>query len=196
MAKPGQFQRKAYEVITPEKARYLAEAEARDMMREYLQMRHVANERLRKLEKAGLADTATYQDNINRFPLKREIGSDTRMLYDAIADVTQFLAGKKSTVGGYREITGSAIETFTRPYGAEGLTGMDWKTFGKMMGEIKGHARSKAYYRGWKNAYRAALSNAKKHGMSAAELNAAVAAGAIKIGVRGGLKDGSGRRLR
>ena len=194
--KAFQFKPEKVEVLTPEKARYLAEAEGRNIMQEYTRLRKVAQERLRKLSKAGLSDISVFTENVNRFPGKKEIGSDMRMLYDAIADVTQFLAVKKSTVGGYHEMTSSAISTFTRHYGSEGLTGLDWKSFGKMMGAIKSHAKSSAYYRGWKNAYRSALSAAKKRGMSAEQLNAAVAAGTIQIGVRGGLKNGSGKRLR
>lgn len=196
MANKGAFQAGKWEVLTPERARYLAEAEGQNIMQEYTRLRKVAQERLRKLSKGGLADTSVYTENVNRFPGKKEIGSDMRMLYDAIADVTQFLALKKSTVGGYHQVTGSAISTFTKHYGSEGLVGLDWKSFGKMMGAIKSHAKSSAYYRGWKNAYRSALSNARKRGMSAAELNAAVSSGAIQIGVRGGLKDASGRPLR
>ena len=192
----ARFARKMFDVYTPEAARYKALAEGVDMMKEYQEMRKVAQERLRKLEKAGNMADAIYRDNINRFPRKSEIGSDARMLYDAIADISHFLAEKKSTVGGYKQIVASAVKTFTENYGSEGLTGMDWKTFGEMMKGIKSHAKSKAYYSGWKNAYRSALSNARKRGMTADDLNAAVAAGQIKIGVRGGLKDASGRRLR
>ena len=190
----ARFARKMFDVYTPESARYKALAEGVDMMKEYQEMRKVAQERLRKLEKAGNMADAIYRDNINRFPRKSEIGSDARMLYDAIADISHFLAEKKSTVGGYKQIVASAVKTFTENYGSEGLTGMDWKTFGEMMKGIKSHANSKAYYSGWKNAYRSVLSNARKHGMTADDLN--VAAGQIKIGVRGGLKDASGRRLR
>ena len=196
MANKGAFKAGKWEVLTPERARYLAEAENWNAMQEYTRLRKVAQERLRKLSKGGLSDTSVYQENVNRFPGKKEIGSDMRMLYDALADVTQFLAMKKSTVGGYHDITASAITKFTKHYSKEGLVGLDWKSFGKMMGAIKSHARSSAYYRGWKNAYRSALSNARKRGMSAEELNAAVSAGAIQIGVRGGLKDAHGRPLR
>ena len=185
--KAHQYKRKEFEVLTPEQARYAAQAEGRDILTEYTQMRKVAQERLRKLEKAGLSDTEVFRENVNRFPSRKEIGSDARLLYDAIADVTHFLAGKKTTVGGYHEIVDTASETFTRHYGAEGLTGLDWKTFGKMMGEIKSHSRSNAYYRGWKSAYRNALSAAKKRGMSAEELNKRVSEGTMRIGPRGGL---------
>ena len=181
------FQPKQYTILTPEQARYAAQAGGVDIMAQYVSMRKVAQERLRKLEKAGLSDSDIWRENVNRFPSKKEIGSDARLLYDAIADVSHFLAVKKSTVGGYHEIVDKAAETFTRHYGSEGLTGMDWKTFGKMMGEIKSHSRANAYYRGWKNAYRNALSMAKKRGMSAADLNKAVSEGAMRIGPRGGL---------
>ena len=185
--KAFQFKAKQYDVMTPEQARYAAQADGVDIIAQYVSMRKVAQERLRKLEKAGLSDSEIWRENVNRFPSKKEIGSDARLLYDAIADVSHFLAGKKSTVGGYHKIVDTAAETFARHYGSEGLTGMDWQTFGKMMGEIKSHSRANAYYRGWKNAYRNALSAAKKRGMSAADLNRAVSEGAMRIGPRGGL---------
>lgn len=185
--KAHQFKAMSFDVMTPEQARYAAQAEGRDILAEYARMRKVAQERLRKLDKAGLSDTEVYRENVNRFPSRKEIGADSRLLYDAIADVSHFLAGKKTTVGGYHEIVNRAEETFTKHYGTEGLTGLDWKSFGKMMGEIKSHSKAGAYYRGWKTAYRNALSAAKKRGMSAEELNRRVSEGSMRIGPRGGL---------
>ena len=190
------FQPKTYEVYTPEEARYQAEAEGRNIRKEYQQMRRVAEKRIAALAKSGLADTELYKANVNRFPRLTEIGTDTRLLYDAMAEVSHFLSARKSTVYGYREQEESAMETFMGHYGSEGLVGLDWKTFGQMMGEIKSHAQSTAYYRRWKNAYRAAVSRAQKLGMTAQELNAKVSQGLIKIGVAGGLRDAEGRAIR
>ena len=190
------FQPKQYQVWTPEEARYSAEAEGRNIRREYQQMRRVAEKRIAALSRSGLADTEVYRANVNRFPRLTEIGSDTRLLYDALAEVSHFLAQKRSTVYGYREQEYTALEKFTGHYGDEGLVGLDWKAFGTLMGAIKSHAQSSAYYRRWKTAYRAALSRAEKLGMTAAQLNEKVAAGAIKIGVSGGLLDAAGRAIR
>lgn len=190
------FQPKTYEVYTPEEARYRAEAEGRNIRKEYQQMRRVAEKRIAALAKSGLADTEIYKANVNRFPRLTEIGTDTRLLYDAMAEVSHFLSARKSTVYGYREQEESAMETFMEHYGSEGLVGLDWKSFGQMMGAIKSHAQSSAYYRRWKNAYRAAVSRAQKLGMTAQELNAKVSQGLIKIGVAGGLRDAEGRAIR
>ena len=190
------FAPKTYEVYTPEKARYAAETEGANIRQQYQSLRRVAEDRLRKLRKAGLEQTSVYIDNINRFPRLTEIGTDNRMLYDAIAEVTHFLAEKKSTVYGYHEQEVAALETFSGNYSAEGLVGLDWRAFGSMMGAIKSHAQSKAYYRRWKTAYRAALSRAGKLGLTAQELNEKVSQGIIKIGVAGGLRDAKGRSIR
>ena len=190
------FQPKKYDVVTPEQARYAAETEGRDIRKEYQQMRRTAEKRIARLAKSGFADTEIYKANVNRFPRLTEIGTDTRLLYDAMAEVTHFLAQRKSTVYGYHEQEEQAIEKFAGHYASEGLVGLDWNAFGAMMGAIKSHAQSNAYYRRWKNAYRAAVSRAEKLGMTAKELSEKVAQGAIKIGVAGGLLDATGRSIR
>ena len=194
------FQPKQYQVWTPEEARYSAEPEGRNIRREYQQMRRVAEKRIAALSRSGLADTEIYQDNINRFPRLTEIGTDTRLLYDAIAEVSHFLAQKKSTVYGYREMESSALETFTERHEGEGVTGLSWKAFGTLMESIKKPgklgrklddakkiAQSMAYYRRWRTAYRAAVSRAEKLGLTVEELNEKVSKGLIKIGAAGGL---------
>ena len=188
----AQFKRKEFDVYTPELAKYKAMSEGKDIMQEYLNMRKVAQERLRKLSISGFETNRLYSDNINRFPRKREI-TDAAMLYDAIADVSHFLAAKQSTVGGIHVAMSQAQQTFEAHYGAEGLQGLDWNTFGEMMRSIKSSAKSQAYYSGWRKAYRRALSRSKKLGMSAEELNKAVSEGAIKIDAGGRLRNESGR---
>lgn len=190
------FAPKTYEVYTPEKARYAAEAEGANIRQQYQSLRRVAEDRLRKLRKAGLEQTSIYTENVNRFPRLTEIGTDNRMLYDAIAEVTHFLAAKKSTVYGYREQEAAALETFTGHYSAEGLTGLSWKAFGSLMKSIKGTAQTSAYYRRWKTAYRAAISRAQALGLTVEELNEKVSRGLIKIGAAGGLLDARGKTIR
>lgn len=190
------FAPKSYDVLTPEQARYEAETEGRNIRKEYQQLRRTAEKRIAALAKSGLADTEIYKANVNRFPRLTELGTDTRLLYDAMAEVTHFLAQRKSTVYGYREQEEKALDTFRGHYGSEGIMGLDWKSFGQMMGAIKSHAQSTAYYRRWKNAYRAAVSRAAKLGLTPAQLNEKVASGAIKIGVSGGLLDATGRAIR
>lgn len=203
------FAPKTYEVYTPEKARYAAEAEGMDIRKQYQQMRRVAEKRLKRLSEAGLGDTEISMDNVNRFPRLTEIGTDSRLLYDAIAEVSHFLAQRKSTVYGYREMETSALETFTERHQGEGVTGLSWKAFGSLMESIKKPgiigrklddakkiAQSMAYYRRWRNAYRAAVSRAEKLGMTVDELNEKVSKGLIKIGAAGGLLDARGKSIR
>lgn len=188
----AQFKKKEFDVYTPELAKYKAMSEGKDIMQEYLNMRKVAQERLRKLSIKGFESNRLYSDNINRFPRKREI-TDTAMLYDAIADISHFLAAKQSTVGGIHASISQAQKTFEAHYGAEGLQGLDWKTFGEMMRSIKSSANSIAYYNVWRKAYRRALSRSKKLGMTAEELNQAVSEGVIKIDAGGRLRNEAGR---
>lgn len=185
--KPYQFKAKQVDVLTPEAARYADQVEGRDIMKEYTALRKVAQERLRKLKKAGLTDIEVYTENVNRFPSKKEIGSDSRLLYDAISEVTHFLSRKKSTVGGYRDYEAKALAKFKQHYSTEGLEGLSWRTFGKLMESISKSAKAMANYGNWRGAYRAVISAAKKRGLSIDELNAAVERGALKIGPKGGL---------
>lgn len=190
------FTPKTYTVYTPESARYEAETGGTDMFKAYASMRKVAQDRLYKLKKAGLADTSVYQENINRFPMIREIRTDKRLLYDAIAEVSRFLSAKKSTVIGYHEMEQNALETFKTRHSDENLNGLSWKAFGTMMQSIKSTAQSSSYYRRWKKAYRSAVSRAQQLGMSIEELNEKVSKGLIKIGAAGGLLDARGKSIR
>ena len=189
------FTPKSYDVLTPEEARYYAD-QGRNIRKEYQEMRRTAEKRLKALENAGLADTSVYKENVNRFPRLTEIGTDSRLLYDAVAEVTHFLARKKSTVYGYREYEEKSMDKFLTHYKAEGLTQLSWKAFGTMMESIKGTAKTSAYYRRWKTAYRAALSRAEKLGLTMEQLNENVSRGLIKIGASGGLLDEKGRAIR
>lgn len=70
-----------------------------DAKKEYQRLRKIANERLRKLAKAGYTDTRVYKDYIGFFTPYSKIRS-TRMLAIQLSNVRHFLDLKTSTVGG------------------------------------------------------------------------------------------------
>lgn len=192
-----QFTPKSYDVYTPEGARYAAEAEGVDIRKAYQSMRKVAEERLRKLGASDYKTTEIYKDNVNRFPRLTEIGKDNQLLYDAIAEVSHFLSLKKSTIYGYREYERKSLESITETYGSEGIKGLSWRAFGSMMESIKGSAQAMARYNRWKQAYRAALSRARKLEISREQLEKLVADEVIKIGASGGILNAkTGRSIR
>lgn len=192
------FKAETFEMMTPEAARYLAEAEEFDAVKEYRRMRKIAQERLRKLRKAGAGNLEIYTDNVNRFPSFKEIGSDKRMLYDALSEVSRFLSSKRSTVGGVSEYFRQSQATFERHYGEEfGEDLLDWRTFGALMDAMTKSAASIANYTLWKRSYRAVQRNAKRAGLSPGELGRLVAEKKITIGPGGGLYDaGTQKRIR
>ena len=192
--KSFQFKPKQFDVFTPELAKYKAENEGINVRRMYSQMREIAQKRLSRLQKAGYGESDIVRYNTGRFPYLREIGpNDKALLYDAISEVSRFLAAKRSTVGGTHEIEHKAEATFLKHYGDE-IGDVDWKVFGEMMRSIKDHAMSKSYYRNWKNTYRTIQGNAKRAGLTARQLKKAVDEGKITIGAKGGLYDNERQR--
>ena len=201
----GKFLRKTYDVYTPESARYMAEAEKMDIAAEYKRMRKAANERIRKLEKAGYSEIEAVTSNKGRFPSLKSMGTDPRLLYDAIAEVSRFLSEKRSTVGGIHEQARSMRDTFQAHYGDEfdfsddededegedeqEMTLDDWALFSELMRSVKNHAQAKSYYRKWKNAFRKMLGNVRKSGQSKRDILDYVESGIITIGAGGGLYD-------
>ena len=194
----AKFERKQVDVLTPEQAA-LKMREGFDLRSEYMILRKRAEQRLRDLKSAGFGSSQIYRENKNLFPTAKEIGTGQKMnkglLYDAYAEVTRFLAAKRSTAGGIRAELSQAAETFRGHYGDE-LPDMPQELFGELMRAIKGHAQGKAYYRGWQKAYRQVLSNADRAGLSPDNLLDAVKNGEIQIGPKGGLWDvAEGRRI-
>lgn len=192
-SKRSGFRVKPVEILTPEAARY-QDIQGQDIRGLYRTYRKRAEQRLRDMDAAGMAHLEVYTDYKNRFPTLKEIGSgqsaDRQMLYDAMAEVTRFLNMRDTTPGGYHERLSQASETFQRHYGAEfqGLT-LSQAALGGLMEAIRGSARGRAYYRGWKNAYRKVLSTATKAGFTGGKLEEALKSGAVKIGAGGGMID-------
>lgn len=196
----AKFERREYQVYTPEMARYLVEAEGFDVRREYTRMRKVAQDRLYKLVKHGFTTFDIVASNVNRFPRLVEIGNDKQMLYDALSEVSRFLNLQQSTVGGMHEKERKWREKFEQHYTGSGLKpdeqmpNVDYRLFGEMMCAIKSHAMSKIYYNCWKQTYRKIVASAEKHGWTPAELADMVRNEQITIGPRGGLYDAETQR--
>ena len=99
----GSFQRASIKVTTPEEA-LSRMREGADVRADYARDRKIPQERLRKMEKAGMTNLDVYRSNKNRFPTLIEIGSgsgmDKRLLADAMAEITRFLNYKATTPAG------------------------------------------------------------------------------------------------
>lgn len=190
------FKRKEVPIYTPEMLAFQVSAEGRnlaDVRREYATLAKRARQRLTDIERrGGGAEYEIMRNYKNRFPMMAEIGSgkgiDKNLLFDALAEVTRFLNMKGSTIGGIRATEAQAQATFQRHYGGE-VPFMPQSLFGELMRSIKTEAGGKSYYRGWKKAYRAVLSNAEKAKLTPNQLLSAVKQGQIQIGPKGGLYD-------
>lgn len=79
------------------------------MKKEYQRLRKVANERLRKLEKAGYADSGIYNRFKSKFPAYTNIKTNTALGIH-LADVRHFLGLKTSTVGGIHQVESQTIQ--------------------------------------------------------------------------------------
>ena len=200
MAKRGgrDFQPKAVEVYTPEKAAYM-HSQGADIRGEYAVLRHRAEQRLRDLKAGGGENLDVYRDYVHRFPSLREIGKgsgmDKQLLYDAMAEVTRFLNMRQSTIGGYHASIREAHDTFREHYVDTGeLPDIDPKVFGELMRAIKSHANAAAYYKGWKKAYRELVNKSEAAGIDPDALVDALNNGDVVIGPKGGLYDPEAQR--
>lgn len=196
----AKFERREYQVYTPEMARYLAEAEGFDVRQEYKRMRNVAQDRLYKLAKKGFATYDIVASNVNRFPGLVEVGNDQQMLYDALAEVSRFLNLKQSTVGGMHETERAWKEKFESHYDRpdleefERVHNVNPALFGEVMRAIKSHANGKMYYSRWKETYRKVVASANKKGITEDDLLQLVRNEKISIGPKGGLYDAATQR--
>ena len=77
--------------------------------KEYQRLRKVANERLRKLKKAGYADSEIYMRFKSAFPAYTDIKTNTSLGIH-MADVRHFLGLKTSTVGGIHKLEAQTIQ--------------------------------------------------------------------------------------
>ena len=80
-----------------------------DIKKEYQRLRKAANERLRKLKKAGYADSEIYMRFKSAFPAYTDIKTNTALGIH-MADVRHFLGLKTSTVGGIHKVEARTIQ--------------------------------------------------------------------------------------
>ena len=188
----AQFQRKEIERLTPLSAA-IKEAEGENLRKLYQTYRKRAEQRLRDLSKKGFENLEIYQDYKNRFPRLTEIGqNDKKMLYDALAEVTRFLAARYSTPGGVHASMAEARSKLEEHHPE--LGSMPPIVFGEMMRSIKEHARKNAYYSQWQSTFRKVMGKAEKIGLTPEQLNEAVKKGQIRLGPAGGLYDTATQR--
>lgn len=105
------------------------------MKQEYQRLRKAANERLRKLEKAGYADSETYRRFKSAFPAYSEIKTNTALGIH-MADVRHFLGLKTSTVGGVHKVETQTIQRLHES-GYTFINKENLKAFGSFMDAVR-----------------------------------------------------------
>lgn len=100
------FPENAYTPVGLEKY-HIDQSEAK---KEYQRLRKIANERLRKLAKAGYTDTQIYRDYIGLFTPYSKLKS-TRSLAIQLSNVRHFLDLQTSTVGGMHKLENKVLKT-------------------------------------------------------------------------------------
>jgi len=111
---------------------------------EYRRLREMAEDRLRKFKKAGLADTEVYKYNKGRFDTARSL-TDAQIA-ERMGDLARFLTAERGTVGGFRKAERKAVETLQ----AEGLTFVNVKNFrdyAEFMESARAAKISNAFYK-------------------------------------------------
>lgn len=80
-----------------------------EIKKEYQRLRKVANERLRKLKKAGYSDLESYKRFRSAFPAYSKVKTNTALGIH-LADARHFLDMKTSTVGGIHKVESQTIQ--------------------------------------------------------------------------------------
>lgn len=93
----------------------LAEHSEKELRQEYARLRAVAQKSLQRLGKSEFAGGATYRNAVGRFPTTKSI-KDKRDLTMALADLTQFIAAKGSSVSGLKEVRAEQVATWNNEY--------------------------------------------------------------------------------
>lgn len=126
------FPENAYTPVGLEKY-HIDQSEAK---KEYQRLRKIANERLRKLSKAGYSNTQIYRDYIGLFTPYSKLKS-VRSLAIHLADVRHFLDLQSSTVGGMHKIENKTLKTL-HDNGYYFVTKENLKKFGEFMEYARG----------------------------------------------------------
>lgn len=111
------------------------DVELSDMKKEYQRLRKTANERLRKLEKAGYADLEIYKRFRTAFPAYSKVKTNTALGIH-LADVRHFLDMKTSTVGGIHKVESQTIQSLHKS-GYTFINKDNLKAFGAFMDAVR-----------------------------------------------------------
>ena len=106
-----------------------------DIKKEYQRLRKVANERLRKLKKAGYADSEIYRRFRTAFPAYSKVKTNTALGIH-LADVRHFLGLKISTVGGIHQAESQTIQSLHKS-GYTFINKDNLRAFGAFMDAVR-----------------------------------------------------------
>ena len=111
--------------------------------KEYQRLRKVANERLRKLKKAGYSDLETYKRFKSAFPAYSKIRTNSAMGIH-LADVRHFLGLQTSTVGGIHKVERKILKSLNES-GYTFVNKDNLKAFGDFMDAVRAKYKGLIY---------------------------------------------------
>ena len=102
-----------FDKITVIEAESLVHSDASAVIREYARMRDIARKRMNRMKDDAFDWTKSSKE---KFPAFQNM--DLRDLPKAFSELSKFLASKRSTLGGQKEIRNKTMETLNRAIGA------------------------------------------------------------------------------
>lgn len=115
----------------------------RAVRKEYTRLRDISQKRLKRLAKAGYADTETYKRNVAHYPKLK----DVRSRYDLaqrLSDLARFIESARSTVSGMKSSRRKALETFEE-HGYDFVNKSNLDDFGAFMEEYRNQKLDQEY---------------------------------------------------
>ena len=160
---PLSYSREYY--IYADTARQIPDARA-----EYRKLRNTAMNRIRKLEKAGYADTETVKQARKAFAaLPKNLSQDEAA--QRLPDAARFLTSARGTVGGMREIERKTAQTM-RDRGLDFVTDKNVRQFTEFLDWVGADKLEKAFYESVSGAPREGLEEQRKR-LNVADLESA-----------------------
>ena len=107
----------------------------KEVRKEYTRLRDIAQKRLKRLEKAGLTNTAIYQSNYKRFKKLKDIKSNSE-LASRLSDLARFIRDPRSTKKKLFEIRDKSLKTL-HSHGYKFVNKENYYEFAKFMEEYR-----------------------------------------------------------
>ena len=107
----------------------------KEVRKEYTRLRDIAQKRLKRLEKAGLTNTAIYQSNYKRFKKLKDIKSNSE-LASRLSDLARFIKDPRSTKKKLFEIRDKSLKTL-HSHGYKFVNKDNYYDFAKFMEEYR-----------------------------------------------------------